>query len=217
MNKKLLGYIVFFVLLTFVFMFFVFRGTDVLHKSNLPLRSSVQPFVFINQDGQSFTNTDVAGKVYVAEYFFTTCKGICPKMNNNMKGIYEAFKNEPDFLIVSHSCNPETDSVPQIKHYADSLNVNTKKWIFVTGRKDSLYKMARYSYGIDDPKNAVADIKDDFLHTQFFALVDKNGKVRGGVYDGLKKEDLEKLKKDIAALLKENPARFANGIFTNTP
>lgn len=217
MNKKFLAYAAFFLVLTIVFLIFVFKGTDIMHKSTLPQRAIVQPFAFVTQDGQSLTNADLAGKVYVAEYFFTTCKGICPKMNNNMRTIYEAFKNEPNFLIVSHTCNPETDSVAQIKHYADSLKVDTKKWIFVTGRKDSLYNMARYSYGIDDPKNAVANIKDDFLHTQFFALVDKTGKVRGGVYDGLKKEELEKLKQDISALLKENPTRFANGIFSNTP
>ncbi len=199
-------------------MIVVFNGTDMWNRSTLPQRGTVQAFSFYNQNGEKFMNQDVWGKVYVAEYFFTTCKGICPKMNNNMKTIYETFKNEPDFLIVSHTCNPETDSVPQIKHYADSLQVDTKKWIFVTGRKDSLYTLARNSYGIDDPKNAVTNIKDDFLHTQFFALVDKNGHIRGGVYDGLKKDELEKLKKDIRSLLKEKSnTRFANGVFTNTP
>lgn len=140
-------------------------------------------------------------------------------MNSNMKKIYEEFKNEPDFLILSHSCDPETDSVPRMKHYSDSLKVDTRKWVFLTGRKDSLYKMARFSYGIDDPKNVVANIKDDFIHTQFFALVDKNGVVRGAVYDGLKENELEKLRIDIKGLLKEkaDKGNFANGVFNNNP
>ena len=215
MNKKLIGYSVFFVLLVIIFLFLVFNGTDVLSRSVLQQRSVVQNFSFTDQDGRPFNNQDMLGKICVVNYFFTTCKGICPRMNNNMKDVYEVFKDNPDVLIISHSCDPERDSVPKMKHYADSLKVDTKKWIFLTGRKDSLYKMARYSYGIDDPKNAVTNIKDDFIHTQFFALVDKNGIVRGGVYDGLKKEELEKMKSDIKNLLKEKRSNFVNGVFNN--
>jgi len=219
MNKKLLGYTVFFIVLVTLFFFFVFNGTDILSKSTLDKRGYVQPFAFPNQDGIQFSNADIQGKVCVVNYFFTSCKGICPRMNSNMKKIYEEFKNEPDFLILSHSCDPETDSVPRMKHYSDSLKVDTRKWVFLTGRKDSLYKMARFSYGIDDPKNVVANIKDDFIHTQFFALVDKNGVVRGAVYDGLKENELEKLRIDIKGLLKEkaDKGNFANGVFNNNP
>ncbi|MBS1640928.1 MAG: SCO family protein [Bacteroidetes bacterium] len=202
-KKKLLYYLLFFIALTIAFQVFIFKGTDFFNKSPLSKRSKVENFSFINQDGVPFTNTNMEGKVCVVNYFFTTCKGICPKMNNNMKLIYEAFKNEPDFLIISSTCNPGTDSVSVIKHYADSLKVDTKKWVFLTGKKDSLYNIARNSYGIDDPKRALANIDDDFIHTQFFALVDKNGNVRGGVYDGLKKDEIEKLKKDIKGLLAE--------------
>jgi protein SCO1/2 len=113
------------------------------------------------------------------------------------------FKDEPDFQIFSHTCNPDTDSVSVLKHYADSLNVDTKKWIFITGRKDSLYQMARSSYLLDDPKNNVEKIEDQFIHTQFFALVDRNGKVRGKIYDGLKTLEVQQLKRDIAILLKD--------------
>ena len=219
MNKKLLGYAVFFIALVSLFFFFVFNGTDILSKSTLDKRGYVQSFAFPNQDGILFTNADIQGKVCVVNYFFTSCKGICPRMNSNMKKIYEEFKNEPDFLIVSHSCDPDNDSVPRMKHYSDSLKVDTKKWVFLTGRKDSLYKMARFSYGIDDPKNVVANIKDDFIHTQFFALVDKNGVVRGAVYDGLKENELEKLRTDIKGLLKEKAmkGKFAIGVFNNNP
>lgn len=219
MSKKLLGYLTFFIALVLIFLFLVFNGTDMLSHSSLDKRGFVLPFSFIDQDGKTFTNAGMEGKVCVVNYFFTSCRGICPRMNNNMKGIYEVFKNEPDFLIVSHSCDPERDSVPKMKHYSDSLKVNTKEWVFLTGRKDSLYKMARLSYGIDDPKNMVNDIKDDFIHTQFFALVDKNGVVRGGVYDGLKEDELKKLKEDIRGLLKEKNSRgnFINGVFNNNP
>jgi protein SCO1/2 len=219
MSKKLLGYVGFFILLVLVFFFLVFNGTDLLSKSTLDNRGFVQNFSFTNQDAVKFTNADIQGKVCVVNYFFTSCKGICPRMNNNMKKIYDEFKDEPDVLILSHSCDPDNDSVPKMKHYSDSLKVNTKKWIFLTGRKDSLYRMARFSYGIDDPKNVVANIKDDFIHTQFFALVDRNGIVRGPVYDGLKENEIAKLKTDLRNLLKEKAMKgnFANGVFSNNP
>jgi protein SCO1/2 len=218
MNKKIFGYILFFVVLVLTFYFFLFKGTDN-WKSKLPIISYVKPFHFTTQDGLMFTDQDMLGKVCVVEYFFTTCKGICPKMNTNMKGIYEQFKEEPGFMIVSHTCNPGTDSVARLKIYADSLQVDTKKWVFLTGRKDSLYQLARSAYLLDDPKNNVEKIEDQFIHTQFFALVDKDGKVRGQVYDGLKQEELTMLKKDIKTLLAEKSAnnKFANGIYNNNP
>lgn len=106
-------------------------------------------------------------------------------------------------MVVSHTCDPETDSAATLKKYAEKLGVNTNKWIFLTGRKDSLYMQARNSYLVDDPKNNLQNINDQFLHTQFIALVDKNGKVRGRIYDGLKQDDLDALKDAIAELLKE--------------
>ncbi len=95
----------------------------------------------------------MAGKVYVAEFFFTTCPGICPKMNSNLRPVYEKYKNEPNFLILSHTVNPSTDSVSRMRHYADSLGVDAGHWLFLTGPKDSLYLAARLSYLLDDPKN----------------------------------------------------------------
>lgn len=218
MNKKLIGYLLFFVVLVAAFYYFLFRGTDQ-WKTKLPVISYVKPFHFTNQDGLMFTDKDMLGKVCVVNYFFTTCKGICPKMNTNMKTIYETFKNDPDFLIVSHTCNPETDSVPRMKAYADSMQVNTRKWEFLTGRKDSLYQIARSAYLLDDPKNNVQKIEDQFIHTQFFALVDKNGKVRGQIYDGLKQEEINRLIKDVKSLLTEKggTGNFSNNIFSNNP
>ena len=202
MPTKTKFYLLFFTILLLAFYYFVFRGTDN-WKVKMPVLSYVQPFSFTNQDGAAVTDKNLLNKITVVEYFFTTCKGICPKLNTNMKQVYEIYKNEPDFQILSHTCNPDTDSVSVLKHYSDSLQVNTKKWIFLTGRKDSLYQMARGSYLLDDPKNNVEKIEDQFIHTQFFALVDRQGKVRGKIYDGLKMLEVEQLKQDISKLLKE--------------
>jgi protein SCO1/2 len=225
-KKKVLWFTVFFAVLVFVFLFIVLGDVkspgDVFKadtwaafgegfKSKSPELNTVKPFTFTAADGTPFTEKNMLGKVCVVNYFFTSCKGICPRMNNNMHTyIYDVFKDEPGFLIVSHTCDPETDSVPRIKHYADSLKVDEHKWVFLTGRKDSLYQAARNSYLLDDPKNNMVNINDQFLHTQFFALVDKNGKLRGQIYDGLKKDELQQLQHDIKSLLREKMTTTAD-------
>jgi protein SCO1 len=196
MSKKGWLYIGSFAVLVVVFYFVV---KDWIVRSDTI--SNVAPFAFRTQDGVEFTNKDVEGKVYVAEYFFTTCPGICPAMNTNMREVYEKYKDKQDFLILSHTCDPERDSVQQLKHYSDSMKVDTRKWVFLTGRKDSLYKMARVSYTIDDPANNLLSIDDDFLHTQFWALVNKKGEVKR-IYDGLKENEIREMMDDIDKLLK---------------
>jgi protein SCO1/2 len=171
-------------------------------KGGIAPVSYVRPFSFTNQDGKTVTEKDVKGKVYVANFFFTTCKTVCPIMNNYLAGVYDKYNDEKGFLILSHSSMPDVDSVPLMKKYADSLKVNTTKWIFLTGKKNELYNAARVSYTIDDPNNNLVKIDDDFMHTQFCALVDKNGDVRG-VYDGLKKNEIDKLIKDIDKYLRD--------------
>ncbi len=202
MSKKKLFYIGFFVTLALIFYLVLTLIIPGFGEKKSPPISFVRPFSFTNQDGKTVTNKDVAGKVYVAEYFFTTCPIVCPIMNNYMKKVYEYFKEEDNFLILSHTCDPDVDSVPQIKHYADSMKVDTRRWIFLTGRKDSLYNMARVSYTIDDPNDILVNMDDDFLHSQLWALVDKNGDVRY-IYDGLKESEVNKLIKDATRLLKE--------------
>lgn len=196
MSKKAMLYTGFFVAL--VLIFFLTVRPWIKKKDTI---SVVQPFSFVNQDGKLVTDKDVEGKVYVAEYFFTTCTGICPTLNTNMKKVYEKFKDQKDFLILSHTCDPERDSVPKLKKYADSLGVNTSQWIFLTGRKDSLYTAARISYTIDDPANNLKNIEDDFLHTQYWALVNKNGEVKK-IYDGLKEKEINAMIKEIEKTLK---------------
>ena len=166
----------------------------------------VQNFSFIDQNGKTVNEHNFDGKVYVTEYFFTTCKGICPKMNANMQNVFEKFKNENDFAILSHTSMPETDSVPLMKAYEEKMigknPAFAAKWYFVTGSKDSLYKMARQSYLLDNDKNNHINIEDNFIHTQFFALVDRQKRVRG-IYDGLKLDEIARLETDIQDLLKE--------------
>lgn len=215
MKKKTLIYTGFFILLITGFYFGLKWSIPGFGKVKLPVLSYVQPFSFVNQENRTITEKDVTGKVYVAEYFFTTCKGICPKMNTNMKKLYEDFKGEKEFLILSHTVDPETDSVPRMKRYADSLGAINSNWWFLTGKKDSLYRAARVSYLLDDPKNGNDKIEDQFIHTQFFALVDRTGRVRK-IYDGLKKDELAELEKDIPALLAEKPGgNFVNSLFNN--
>ncbi len=202
MSRKRMYYLGFFALLAVGFYFVLSVIIPGYSKGGLAPVSFVRPFSFTNQDGKTITEKDVQGKVYVANYFFTTCKTVCPVMNNYMAGVYENYKSEKDFMILSHTSMPEVDSIPLLKKYADSLKANTNKWLFLTGKKGDLYTAARVSYTIDDPNNNLVKPDDDFMHTQFCALVDRNGNVRG-VYDGLKKGEMDKLSEDIKKYLKD--------------
>ena len=201
MSKKAIVYLIFFGVLFAVFYGVMMYTTD-FAKVKLPVLNTVQHFSFLKQDSTMVSEQQTQGKVYVAEYFFTSFRGICPKMNKNIKAIYERFKSDSNFLVISHTVNPETDSLPVMRHYADSMGANSKNWWFVTGSKEALYKAARESYMLDDPKNNSKNIDEQFLHTQFFTLVDRIGRVRG-VYDGIKKDEIEQLIHDITELIAE--------------
>jgi len=203
-SKKILIITAFFLVTILGFYFVVTAVIPEFTNRKYMVISYVRPFEFINQDSNTVTQQDVLGKVYVAEFFFSTCPGICPIMNRNMKEVYEAFKEEKDFVILTHTVDPDTDTPSRLKFYADSLGVSTEKWWFLTGSKDSLYHAARVSYLVDDPQNHSMDIEEQFLHTQFFALVDKQGQVRRKIYDGLKKKEVKELMEDIRVLLDEN-------------
>lgn len=195
-------YIIFFTGLVIAFYFIITSLVPEFKKKGLPVIGKLTPFAFTSQLGKQVTENDVKGKVFVASYFFTTCKGICPEMNGNLKKVYEQFKNEKDFLILSHTSDPAVDSVPRMKQYAEAFGADPAKWIFLTGRKDSLYNMARFTYAIDDPANNLKSVDDIFLHTQFWALVNKKGEIRK-IYDGLKMSEVNSLIKDIKKALKE--------------
>jgi protein SCO1/2 len=203
MKKKIITYSIFAAVLVSAF-YISLSFTKGFFDVKLPVMSYVQNFSFTDQNGQPVTEKNIDGKVYVTNYFFTTCKGICPKMNFNLKGVYDKFKSDKDFAVISHSSMPETDSVALLKAYEEKMlpndHNNPAKWYFVTGDKDSLYKMARQSYLLDNANNNNENIQEAFIHTQFIALVDKQKRVRG-IYDGLKPDEMARLEKDIAKLL----------------
>jgi protein SCO1/2 len=199
--------ITFFILLAAGFMTYYYKTTRSLPKTVAVLGEPghhVDTFSFYNQDGKLITNKDVAGKVYVVEYFFTTCKGICPKMNENMTKVYQAYRGNPNVLILSHSVDPVHDTVAAMKAYSRRFDADSKQWMFLTGTKKRLYDMARWSYLIsaqDDTSGVTID--QDFIHDNHFVLVDRNGYLRGRFYDGLKPAELDTLISDIHLLLEE--------------
>ena len=202
MTRKTIFYIVFFAVLVVGFYIGLTYAIPGFASGKKPIVGKVKPFSFINQDGKRVTDKDVAGKVNVVNFFFTTCTTICPRMNSYLKPVYDQFKNEPGVVMLSFTSDPERDSALALRRYADSLNVDTEKWIFLTGRKDSLYNAARNSYYIDNPKNYVKGTEDLFLHTQFIALVNKKGEVVN-VYDGIKPSEIKEMQIAIEKLLKQ--------------
>ena len=157
-------------------------------------------FEFIDQTGNKVTPSIFKDKIYVTDYFFTTCKTICPIMKTSMKGIYDKFSNNNDVMFLSHTVDPETDSVEVLAQYALSLGIDNNKWKFVTGNKKELYDAARNYYLLNAEKGDGGP--DDFIHTQNFALIDKEKKIRG-FYDGTDSVQMKKLIVDIDVLLNE--------------
>lgn len=240
LSKKLIFYLAFFTVLLTGFFVFALKDFDFSSSKLKVINPGVPAFKFISQDGKLITQSNTDDKVYVANYFFTTCRGICPKMNANLRLVYDAYKDRNDFAIISHTCMPETDSVPLLKAYEQKM-INGKlikgadgnytishdsitghapntNWYFVTGDKEQLYRLARTGYIIDNGKpDSTQNISDQFIHTQFFALVDRYRRVRG-IYDGLKEKEVQQMIEDIKGLLKEkvDHTRFMTG-FSNSP
>ncbi|WP_268848264.1 SCO family protein [Flavobacterium aestivum] len=155
---------------------------------------TIADFSFVNQNGKTITQKDYEGKIYVADFFFTTCGSICPKMTTNLVDVQKAIQNNPKVMLLSHTVFPETDSVPVLKAYAIKHGVIDAKWNLVTGDKKEIYKMARKSYlavKLGKPEELY-----DMVHTENFVLVDQKRRVRG-FYDGTKKEDIQRLIEDI--------------------
>ncbi|GMN10295.1 SCO family protein [Croceitalea sp. MTPC9] len=158
---------------------------------------TVADFELTNQNGETVTYKDYKDKIYVADFFFTTCPSICPIMTKNMAEIQNATLEDKEILLLSHSVTPEIDSVPQLKRYALEKGVLDSKWNLVTGDKKQIYELARKSYF------AVLNDGDggpfDMIHTENFILIDKEGRIRG-TYDGTNTEEVEKLINDISIL-----------------
>ena len=161
-------------------------------------------FSFTNQDGKNIGLNEVKGKVFVAEYFFTTCQTICPRMNDQMQRVQQSFKEETNFCILSFTVNPEVDTVEQIKRYAQEHNAITGKWHFLTGEKTKLYEAARKYFFLlkkSEVENQ-GDVGSDFIHTNNFVLIDKEQRIRG-YYDGTNPKEVDKMINDAKLILKE--------------
>lgn len=162
---------------------------------------TIPAFKFTNQEGEVVTNKTYEDKIYVADFFFTTCPGICPRLAKNMGALQDAFKNDDDVLLLSHSVTPEQDSVPVLKEYAIENKVDSKKWNLVTGNKKEIYDIARKSYFADEDFVKTQD-ENAFIHTENFVLIDKKGRIRG-VYNGTLAVETERILRHIKLLKKE--------------
>ena len=160
----------------------------------------IADFSLINQNGDTITQETYKDKIYVADFFFTTCQTICPIMTDNMVDIQKEIKNDDEVMLLSHSVTPKIDSVAQLKRYAIKKGVIDSKWNLVTGDKGEIYRLARKSY------LAVKDdgMPDDYgmVHTENFMLIDKKRQIRG-YYDGTKKDEIKRLLQDLKTLKKE--------------
>lgn len=161
----------------------------------------VPDFSLINQDGDTITDKTFANKIYVTDFFFATCPGICPKMTRNMILVQDEFRNDDNVLILSHTVTPAKDSVPALKNYADNNGIISGKWHLATGNKKEIYRLGRHAYFVEEDLGEPKD-ENDFLHTENFVLVDGNGHIRG-IYNGLNKTAIAQLIADIKTLEEE--------------
>jgi len=169
------------------------EGTDTVYHT-------IANFRFVDQDSTLITNDTFKDKIYVADFFFTSCRTICPIMKTQMLRVYEATADMPDIQLLSHSIDPEYDTVELLHNFAKKLGVSSDRWHFVTGEKDSIYKIAQTSYfatAMEDKSEP-----DGFIHSGAFLLIDKERRIRGK-YDGTKEEDVNRLLVDINRLRKE--------------
>ncbi|CAN5408553.1 hypothetical protein BH11BAC2_BH11BAC2_26310 [soil metagenome] len=161
---------------------------------------TVGDFSLINQDGKTITQNDIAGHIYVANFFFATCKGICPLMNSQLSRVYQAYKTNDKVLFLSHTVKPEEDSVPALKAYSKLFDADASRWWFLTGDKKQIYNLARNDYlaSISEGNGG----PDDFVHTQLLLLIDTQHRIRG-FYDGLDSVQVTQLIGDVNRLLSE--------------
>ncbi|THF48453.1 SCO family protein [Flavobacterium supellecticarium] len=170
----------------------VVKGQDTLYPK-------IKNFTFIDQDSITVTNKTFDGKIYIADFIFLSCPTICPKMTVEMLAVYHKYQNNPDVAFLSHTIDPEQDTIKRLKAYSENLGI-TGKWHFVTGNKENIYKMATESYFM----TAYPDAKEPggYVHSGGLLLIDRNRHIRG-VYDGTNPQETKRLIADIALLLKE--------------
>ena len=160
----------------------------------------IPDFKLVNQLGETVTEKTFDNKIYITDFFFTSCPGICPKMTGNMVKVQEAFKDNEAVLLLSHSVTPTLDSVSVLKKYAKNNQVINGKWHLVTGNKNEIYSLGRNAYFVENNLGEIRTI-DDFLHTENFLLIDENKHIRG-IYNGLNRASIAQLITDVKSLLK---------------
>jgi len=163
---------------------------------------TIPAFSFSNQNGEAVTEKTVEGKIYAADFIFTRCGSICPKMTSNMSKVQEAFKDDADVLLLSHSVTPDIDSVSVLKNYAEAKGIISGKWHLLTGNKDEIYSLARQQYFAGDTIGYY-QTGNEFLHTENVILLDGHRRIRG-VYNGTLPLEMERMIEDIRILKKEN-------------
>jgi len=161
---------------------------------------TISSFQFLNQDSALITNQTVDGKIYVADFFFTSCRTICPIMKTQMLRVYEKVKDDNDVLILSHTIDPEYDTVGLLRDFAERLGVSSTTWHFLTGNQDDIYNIAEKSYFSTVMEDSLEP--DGFIHSGAFLLIDRKQRIRGK-YDGTKEEDVDRLIRDIERLKRE--------------
>ena len=177
-----------------------FNSPDFTPEWEIPTHK-IPEFSFINQNGEIVNNATYTGQIYIADFFFTSCPGICPKLTKNMASLQEEYKSDNIIKLLSHTVMPWKDSITVLKEYAKRNGVNDEKWNLVTGNKDVLYNIARTGYFADEDFIKTQD-DSNFIHTENFILVDKKGYIRG-VYNGTLEVDVLRLKRHIDILRKE--------------
>ncbi|MCX7727883.1 MAG: SCO family protein [Bacteroidia bacterium] len=161
---------------------------------------TIGSFTLVNQFNETITDTITKNKIYVADFFFATCQSICPKMSHQLKRVQDSFANKNDFLILSHTVNPEHDTAEVLKKYGEKYGAIKGKWHLLTGNKKHIYDLARYDYLVnaDETENE----GDLFIHSELFLLIDKEKRIRG-IYDGTDSLKVNQLINDIHLLYKE--------------
>lgn len=158
----------------------------------------IPPFSLINQNGETVSEKTVEGKIYVVDFFFTSCPGICPKMTANMKVLQDEFLNDDDILLLSHSVTPEVDTIDKLQRYAVEKGVDAKRWHLLTGERQAIYNLGRKAYFVEESMG-LEKSENDFLHTENFVLIDQNRHIRG-IYNGLNTTSVQELIGDIKIL-----------------
>lgn len=179
-----------------IFLIISFFYKDSQPAKELPEIGNIPQFEFTNSDGNTVTLDNLKGKVWVADFIFTTCTMACPMMTGNMNIVHKKFKKNDNVRLVSISVYPEYDTPEVLKNYASQYDADTEKWLFLTGKEDAVKDIIRDGFKI-------GDYEDIIFHSEKFALVDKKGIIRA-YYNGMKSEDMKQLKKDINALLKQD-------------